>query len=68
MKFSEVIAALEDGKKVRLRESPGDYYQVVVPDAGLKAQLVHVYPDGSWVEAQIIYDGLSRSDWMVVEP
>jgi hypothetical protein len=67
MKFSEVIAALEDGKKVRLRESPGDYYQEVVPVAGLKAQLVHVYPDGSWVAAQIIYDGLSRSDWTVVE-
>jgi len=67
MKFSEVIAALEAGKKVRLRESPGDYYQVVVPDAGLKAQLVHVYPDGSWVAAQIVYDGNVRNDWSVVE-
>ena len=67
MKFSEVIAALEDGKKVKLSESPGDYYQVVAPADGLKVQLVHVYPDGSWVGAQLVYDGSLRNDWSVVE-
>jgi hypothetical protein len=67
MKFSEVIAALEDGKKVRPSGIDGDYYQVVAPGDGLNRQLVYVYKGGSWENAELRFSGHMRNDWTVVD-
>jgi len=67
MKFSEMIAALEDGKKVRQSGIEGDYYQLVSPGQGLNRQLVYVYQDGSWENAELRFSGHMRNDWSVVE-
>jgi hypothetical protein len=69
MKFSEVIAALEDGKKVTREGDPdGVYVQLVVPaDTGLQPRLIEVYPDGSWVRVNLKFDGSMREAWRVIE-
>ena len=68
MKFSEVIAALEDGKKLTRKGDPNwVYVQLVVPAAGLQPRLVEVYADGTWVPRDLKFDGPMREVWRVVE-
>jgi len=68
MKFSEVIAALEDGKKLTRKCDPnGVYFQLVVPAAGLQPRLIEVCADGAWVMRDLKFIGSMREVWRVVE-
>lgn len=59
MKFSEVIAALEAGKKVQ-HEGTGTYFQIITP-GGLQPRLVEVWPDGAWNRTTLEYRGQDTS-------
>jgi len=56
MKFSEVIAALEAGRKIK-HSSSSRTYQLTVPVEGAKRQLVGVWPGGTWETAGITFNG-----------
>jgi hypothetical protein len=65
MKFSEVIAALEDGKKVR-RENT-NVYLVMAEMPGLKRQLIEVWTDGAWTHTSIEFGGDTAAEgWSIV--
>jgi hypothetical protein len=55
MKFSEVIAALEAGKKVQ-QEGSESYLQIISPN-GLKPQLIEIWSNGSWSKTTLEYEG-----------
>jgi len=68
MKFSEVIAALENGKKVAFDgDLVGAYYQMLAPAPGLEQRLTHVFSDGKWALATLACPAAHPGSWSVVE-
>lgn len=65
MKFSAVVAALEDGKKVKQQDET--YYRLANAGEGTRRRLVRVWPDGSWNPIEKLpYHGPDEEDWSVI--
>ena len=64
MKFSDVIEALESGKKLQVGGASPTFQLAAV---GARRQLVQVFDDGSWQLTHLEYRGPGdRSGWSVV--
>jgi hypothetical protein len=65
MKFSEVVRALEDGKKMQ-REGSGVYYELTGPP-GIKKHLIEVWQDGTWAHATLEFrDEKDGEGWSII--